>query len=249
MHRQGQGAPRSSPAFTGSRFGQKFRNGGLRRSKGVAAARARPTARQVAAARIANGNELKFHDVDVDQAVDNLSAGKILNTDTINIIPQNVTEKGRIGRKCVIKSVGWRGELTFTNAAGSGGAVAEIIRLMLVLDTQANAAAPTVTGVLESANYQSFNNLANKGRFHTYSDKTYVLNPQSGAGNGTANDFGAVTQAFEIFKRMDVPLEFTGAAGTIDELTSNNFFVLIISKGTASLTAMDSKVRLRFLDG
>ncbi len=224
----------------------KARNGGLRRTKGFGAARARPSAAQVEAARIANGSELKFHDVDVDQAAADLSAGVILNSSTINIIPQNVTEKGRVGRKCNIKSVNWRGQLSL--AAGSTIGSSQSVRLMVVLDKQANGAAPTVAGVLESANYQSFNNLANKGRFRTLMDRTYAMNVQAAGGNGTSNDSANMLQTVEFFKAVNIPLEFTGADGTIDEITSNNLFILMITGTAGSLISLDSKVRLRFSD-
>ncbi len=196
---------------------------------------------------MANGNELKFHDVDVDQAVADLSAGVILNTSTINIIPQNVTEKGRVGRKCTIKSVNWRGQLSL--AAGSTIGSSQSVRLMVVLDKQANGAAPTVAGVLESANYQSFNNLANKGRFRTLMDRTYAMNVQAAGGNGTANDSANYLATVEFFKSVNIPLEFTGADGTIDEITSNNLFVFMITGTAGSLISLDSKIRLRFTDG
>jgi len=228
-------------------FSSKARNGGLRRASKFSGARACPSAAQVAAARIANGSELKFHDIAADQAAADLSAGVILNTSSINLIAQGVTEKTRVGRKCVIKSVNWRGQLSLS--AGSTVGSSQTVRMMVVLDKQANGAAPTVTGVLETANYQSFNNLANKGRFRTLSDATYAMNVQAAAGDGTSNDSANVLQNFAFFKPCDISLEFTGAAGTIDELTSNNLFILMITGTAGSLIALDSQIRLRFTDG
>ncbi len=54
--------------------------------------------------RYANGGELKFHDVDLVDAV--VAAGFNV-TETINIIAQGVTESTRVGRKCTIKSINW----------------------------------------------------------------------------------------------------------------------------------------------
>ena len=45
-----------------------------------------------------------------------------------------------------------------------------------------------MTDILESDDYQSFNNLANKGRFVTLMDRTYELNSNGAAGDGTSND-------------------------------------------------------------
>ncbi len=239
---------RSGPAWSGSRFPAKSRNGTSRRAWAVGKARgARPSAAQVAAARIANGSELKFHDVAVDQAAADLSAGVILNTSSINLIPQGVTEITRVGRKCVVKSVNWRGQISLS--AGSTVGSSQTVRLMVVLDKQANGAAPTVTGVLESANFQSFNNLANKGRFRTLSDSTFAMNVQAAAGDGASNDSANVLQNFTFFKACDIPLEFTAATGAIGEITSNNLFILMITGTAGSLIALDSQIRLRFTDG
>ncbi len=190
--------------------------------------------------------ELKFHDIDVDHTAANISAGVILNSGSINLIVQGISESQRIGRKCTIKKIGWRGLITRIADASSVLPVPMTTRIMLVLDKQANGATAAVTDVLETANYQSFNNLSNKGRFVVYSDQTHVMNSVNGAGNGTANDASAVQKEFTFFKKVDIPLEFSAAAGAITELRSNNLFVLMISSASQGVIGLDSKVRLRF---
>ncbi len=190
--------------------------------------------------------ELKFHDIDVDQAAADLSGGIILNAGTINIIAQGVTESQRIGRKVTIKNIGWRGLLNLTVTATTTLSAPQTVRLMMVLDKQCNGATATVLGVLESANYQSFNNLSNKGRFLTMCDKTIVLQPQNGAGNGTANDNSAVQEIFEFYKKVEIPIEYDSTTGAITEIRSNNLFILIISDTATSTCTLDSKIRLRF---
>lgn len=195
------------------------------------------------------GPELKFHDVDVDQAAADISAGVILNTSSINLIAQGTQENQRIGRKCVVRSINWRGKLQLIANAGSVLASPESVRLMVVLDKQCNGAAPTVTGVLESADHQSFNNLANKSRFRTLSDKTYDMNAIAGAGNGTADDTAAYDCSFSFFKAVNLPLEFDSTAGAITEIRSNNLFILMIGSTAFSSVELESKMRLRFSDG
>lgn len=188
--------------------------------------------------------ELKFHDIDVDLAAGDRSAGAILNAGSINLIAQGVTESQRIGRKCTIKNINWRGQLQLVASATIG--TPQTCRLMLILDKQCNGAAATVGGVLESTNYQSFNNLANKGRFQTLSDQAYTLNPKAAGGNGTANDVAAVLMDFAIYKKCDLSIEFDSTAGAITEIRSNNLFILLITSDTGSLISLDSKIRLRF---
>ncbi len=190
--------------------------------------------------------ELKFHDIDVDDTT--ISAtGEILNAGTINIIAQGTTESQRIGRKCVIKTINWRYDIVRNENAGSWDS--DVVRLMLYLDKQCNGAAATVTGILESADYQAFNNLSNKGRFRILLDKKYVLKPQAAAGDGTTNIFNDDLVYEEFYKSCNIPLEFDNSVstGALTSIRSNNLGVLIISKqGTG--TTFNSKMRLRFAD-
>ncbi len=200
------------------------------------------------------GGELKFHDIDWDEAAADLSAGVISNTSSVVLIGQGITESTRIGRKARIRSIGWRGQIKLAAGSGAGPLAPETVRLIIVHDKQCNGAAPAVSGtngLLVAANYQSFNNLINKGRFNVLSDKTYVINPSAGAGNGSANDFSAHTRAFTFFKKCDIPMEYSGVANpsVITEVRSNNIFGIMINETAGSSVSLDSKFRFRFSDG
>lgn len=197
--------------------------------------------------------ELKFHDIDWDEAGADLSAGVISNTSSVVLIGQGVTESTRIGRKAVIKNIAWRGRLNLGNLSISTITMPEITRLILVLDSQANGAAPTVSGadgLLETANYQSFNNLANKGRFKVLMDKYIVLNALAAAGNGTTNDIGGVSKTFAFYSKCEIPIEYSGTASpsVITEVRTNNIFGIMINESTQSNVSLDSKFRFRFTD-
>ncbi len=196
--------------------------------------------------RYANGGELKFHDIDVDDAAI-AQNGTIQNSGTINIIPQGVTEVQRVGRKCTIRSIGWRFNITVAVVAGSGGGLSDVVRVILYLDKQANGATATITGILESDDYQSFNNLSNKSRFRTLMDRTYVVSSGGGAGDGTTNDFGSSNTQDSFFKSCNIPIEFDSTTGAITEMRSNNLGVLLLSR-TGNVAGFDSKFRLRFSD-
>ncbi len=190
--------------------------------------------------------ELKFHDVDVDDAV--IAAGAVIqNAGTVNIIPQGVTEVQRVGRKCTIASIVWHYSLSLPIISNSGsGPAGETVRVILYLDKQANTATAANTDILESADFQSFRNLANVGRFELLHDKTYSMNYQAGAGDGAANDYAGYKVNGSFYKKCSIPIEFNGAAGAITEITSNNLGVLLCcEEGTAGF---ESKLRLRFSD-
>ncbi len=185
--------------------------------------------------------EVKFHDVDLDDAV---VAANGTVTASINLIPQGTTEVTRIGRKCTITSIGWKFDMTLPVSANAAGVSSDHLRVMLILDKQCNGAAATALNVLETDDYQSFNNLANKGRFQTLMDREYDLNYITAAGNGTANDWAEAITSDSFYKKCNIPIEFDNTTGAITEIRSNNLFVLL--EGRSGVVGFASKIRLRF---
>ncbi len=196
--------------------------------------------------RFGQGGELKFHDVDKDDAVI-VNGGSV--TATLIIIPQGTTEIQRIGRKCTIRSINWRFQVSIppinaTGAAPSG----DTVRVILYLDKQTNGATATVLNILETADYQSFNNLGNKSRFRTLMDRTYSLNYAAGSGSGgaTDNDYAEVVFDDTFFKKVNIPIEYDNTTGAIGEIRSNNIGLLLITENGAG--GLVSKFRFRFSD-
>ena len=189
--------------------------------------------------------ELKFHDLDVDQDPPAV-AGNIAE-DSCVTIAQGTTEKTRIGRKLVIRSIGWRFVITKKVSTAAADAADEV-RVILYQDKQTNGAAATVTGILESADYQSFNNLANKGRFRTLMDRMYAVNSTAGGGNGTTEDYGENRTSDSFFKNCNIEIEYDDSStdGAITSVRSNNIGVLLLSQ--SAKTSFKSKMRLRFSD-
>ncbi len=191
--------------------------------------------------------ELKFHDIDVDDASIAINSA-IQNSGTINIIAQGTAEDERLGRKCTVKRIMFRYNLTLPVVTDTP--ISETVRMIVYLDTQCNGATATasgVTGILTSDNYQSYNNLANSQRFRILYDRLHFLAAPSGAGNGTANDFSPYQVNGSFYKKCDIPLEFNSTTGALTEIRSNNICVMTVSK-IGSLVALDGKIRLRFAD-
>ncbi len=187
--------------------------------------------------------ERKFHDLDIDDAT--IAAGVTVAQDSCNLIAQGVTETTRIGRKCTIRQINWRFDIQINAATASTGTT-DIVRILLYLDRQANGATASATDILESADYQSFNNLSNKNRFRTLMDRTYEMNCLAGGGDGTTEDYGQTVTEDSFFKKVNIPVEFDSTAGAITEIKSNNIGLLTISRsGKCSFV---SKMRLRFTD-
>ncbi len=124
--------------------------------------------------------------------------------------------------------------------------VLDTIRVILYWDKQANGATATVTGILESDDFQSFNNLANKNRFVILMDRMHAITASVGAGNGTANDAGGNQENYSFYKSCEIPIEYDAGTGAITEQRSNNIGVLLVGK--QGFAGFFSKMRLRFTD-
>lgn len=185
------------------------------------------------------GSEMKFHDVAVNGAI--ATGGLIVPS--LNLIAQGTTESKRIGRKCVIRKIGWKWMVLNAHTVSRHD---DTIRLIVYLDKQTNGAAAGVTDILETANYQSFRNLANSQRFKILLDDTFDSHTMAGAYTGTTDTFPNVQISGDFYKDCNIPIEFNNTTGEITEIRSNNLGILLISRiGNCSL---DSQVRIRFSD-
>lgn len=189
--------------------------------------------------------ELKFFDLTMIDAVVDI-AGSIKNT--INDIPQGVTESTRVGRKCTIKSINMRYQ-TFlpVQDAGASPEAGDILRIICYLDKQCNGAAATQTDLLETNAWDSFRNLANSGRFVFLWDHLITQNYTGMASDGAGVvSQGTNTKAGTWYKKCDIPIEFNSTTGVIAEIRSNNIgFMLSSTNGNIGLNA---NIRIRFSD-
>ncbi len=194
------------------------------------------------------GAELKFHDVDLDDA---LIATPSALTASINLIPQGVTEKTRVGRKCVIRAINWHYQLSLAEQVDkTSPSSGDTVRVILYQDKQCNGATATATGLMETDDWQSFRNLANSGRFKILMDRTHNINFMTLTSTQNADTFDQanVLRDYSFYKKCAIPIEFDATTGAITEIRSNNIGVLLMAPGGASV-GFESKFRLRFSDG
>ncbi len=190
--------------------------------------------------------ELKFHDIVIDDA--SIDAGVTVAEDSCNVIAQGTTESTRLGRKITIKSINWRFDITGTVRPNTAAPTGDIVRVILYLDKQTNGAAAVALDILETADYQSFNNLANKSRFRTLMDRTYQLNVLSATGADATAEWKVESIQDSFFKKCNIVIEYdnSGTDGAITSQRSNNIGVLTISKN--GVAGFLSQMRLRYSD-
>ncbi len=193
--------------------------------------------------------ELKFHDLDIDDAV--VATGGTIAEDSVLTIVQGTTESQRIGRKVQVHQINWRFKIAIP-ATQTPGDTADIVRVILYQDKQTNGAAAGVLDIVETADYQSFNNLANKSRFRTLMDRTYAIQSIGGAGNDAGEsgiNFGEGILEDTLFKKVNIGIEYDNSAttGAITTMRSSNIGVLLL--GFSGLAGFSSKMRIRYSDG
>lgn len=182
----------------------------------------------------ASGDELKFKD-ETFASLATTTGVTILQPFTG--IESGTGESNRIGRKISASTYHIKGQAILPTS--TDGPV-DRLRIIVVLDKQANGAAATLTDYLETTDINGFRRLENVGRFRSLHDKIITLN--STGGNGT--NYSGVIRDVKINIKIPVPVEYNGTAGLIAEIKSNNILVFIISeKGKARL---EGATRFRF---
>ncbi len=188
--------------------------------------------------------ELKFHDTDqLDGTVS--ATGTVTNS--WNLIAQGTTEKLRIGRKAILRSITARWIVALPiNQDVADISAGEIVRIIVFCDKQCNGANAAVLDILETAEVESYYNLVNLGRFQILYDRKITLNRQVAVTDGTNTSTSpAFRREMHFHRKLNVPIEFDNTAGAISEIRSNNIAALYISHaGVAAIEV--GRVRIRF---
>lgn len=180
---------------------------------------------------LSKSTEKKF--VDTTVAVGALAATSIT---VVNGIATGTDYNTRIGREILMKSVYLR--LTAYNGTDQDAG----IRIMLVYDKQPNGAAPAITDLLVSGDLVSANNLNNKDRFVTISDRVRKIS--------TASDRGFFHKKY---KSLQTHTQYGNTGNTIASITSGALFLILIpiNNNNGASTAnfnVGYNCRVRFID-
>lgn len=162
---------------------------------------------------------------------------------TMNVIATGTGESQRVGRKVTLKNIYLHGELVLPSTS-SVTLCTDQFRMIVFIDKQANGVIAGVTDVLQTASINSFRNLANQERFVILKDKYYDINAST-TSNATTTT-GGHSYHIKMYKKLDLPIEYSGTNGTIGEIKSNNLVMLCISR-TGSCT-FQYTARIRYTD-
>ncbi len=192
------------------------------------------------------GGELKFFDT--TRALVAASATGVITNSSLNLIPGGSTESERIGRKCTLKSVMLKGVVVM-DAATAASEADQSLRIMVYCDKQCNGATATVAGLIDGPLIHGFRNLSNSSRFKILYDKTTNC-PIRAVAQTAAGTYTTLQDSFQfqIYKKVDIPLEFSAATGAITELATNNIGVAVICYTAQRLPRLAYTARVRFSD-
>lgn len=186
-------------------------------------------------------NELKYKDTVISGTYAQQTGTLFPPTDNTFVkIPVGTGPSERIGRQINVKSL--NAYITIEKAVSNEeGATC---RLLWLLDTQCNGQAPAITDVLETANVNSFRNMANTKRFKVLKDQEYTLTSQ----NFDGTQFAAVKKQVNTFIKLNAPIEYDASltTGAITTIRSNNLLLLAITDSNS--VQVFGTVRIRYDD-
>ncbi len=202
------------------------------------------------------GGELKFFDT---------HTADVTVADTMKIIPVNLIGQGtgqseRIGRKIKIQTLMVRG--TIRRPAGilaNGTAAPHMdVRIMIVLDTQANGTQFSQNQLLDNTLGPNdvplslrYNNLDNSNRFRVIEDKRFIVGAQTMtnidptlSSTTTMTQFAPLSFDMNDF-RCNCDVVFDSTTGAITEVRSNNLYACIMTNAATANYTIDTRVRFR----
>lgn len=167
------------------------------------------------------------------------------SVDCVSAIAQGDGESNRDGRKCVLKSLHLRGNVNISESSGSSFQAPSIMRVIVVWDTQTNGAQLNAEDVMLPATHveHSFRNLQFSKRFRILMDHTFTVNPTAGAGDGTANDFGAVERSFKWNFNFNIPVIHNGTTAVVAAITDNSLHIIGFANNVGCNLSYTSRIR------
>jgi hypothetical protein len=168
--------------------------------------------------------------IDVTQTITLSAAWQLQLLNGVTLGNTSITRNGQS-----IKLSGWEFKLFLTiNAANTAPQSA---RIVVFIDKQSNAAAPTATDVYPATS-SSFRTVGSIQRFTILYEKWLVLTP--------SNVSGLIDS---LSRELTNHVEYnTGNAGTIADIVSNSIYVMAYSDAGANFPALVTSSRITFID-
>lgn len=170
------------------------------------------------------------------KTVDTVASSVITTTPIIAIINALATGDDfddRDGRVVRFKSIDVRLEMTMNTTP-----INDMIRVMVVIDKQANETTLLILDLLTLADMRSHKNLDQRKRFVILKDEVIEFS----VGKGT-------NKLFHWYKKLDMKTIYdSGNAGTIADITTNAMYLILFGTEAANGVLVSRSVRMRYID-
>lgn len=190
---------------------------------------------------ILNKAELKWFDTTIGATTVDSTAEVF--TGTLNNIVQGDAGNNRDGATVRVKSIEYH--MSFLQTPAAAATSATTIYFWLIQDRQPNGAALTYADVLTTTTAcNAFPVVPNQYRFKVLRREILDLN----AGAGVTTAYNNTAGHFDGYVKFKEPVEirFNGNAGTVADVASNNFFIIMGSVYSDDTIVANGGVRLRF---
>lgn len=178
------------------------------------------------------GSEKKYNDITIAITALPLNSGASITL--LNGVIQGTDANQRVGRKAIWKSFLIRLVLSLNGTTPA----TSTYRIMLVVDKQANAAAPAIGDILATTDFTAVNNLANRARFVVLWDRKGTC--------AVGGDNAMVVE--ELFLRKDLTTIYSGTAATIGSIASGAVYLVCFGVLGANGLGCNGNCRSRFED-
>jgi len=166
----------------------------------------------------------------------------------VNLVRQGAAFYNRIGSKISVRSIQVDADFIITPGKAN---VAQILRMMLVYDRQANGAFPAITDIIQNndsgvATFFSGINIVNKSRFTIIRDKLIPMDYASG-----------YEYPVHEFVKCNLEVEYKANGGTIGDITTGAIYMLLFvayDDGGSSYPQVTNfangtpRIRIRYFD-
>lgn len=180
--------------------------------------------------------------IDTDTAITAIPLAGALQL--LNGVAQGTDYTDRVGRKIILKSLFFR--VNFFPSTTVNAPQGTVVRLLIVYDCQTNAAAPTVTDILQVGTYDAPMNLNNRDRFKVLFDKFIMMCATSYTAGALATG-DPCPKMLSKYKKMYMEQIFGGTGNTVGSINTGSIYALLIPSLQNAVQA-DSYFRVRFED-
>lgn len=153
-----------------------------------------------------------------------------------------------------IKSLHFRGAiLKNTDTTTPFDEAAALTRIIIYLDKQCNGAAIVPSDLIDIPgggffHMDGYRNLSNSSRFQILMDKTWNMSNITAVGDGAVDTTPNMQKPWAFNKTCSIPIEYSGIAGALTEIRSNNIGWIAYTTPNAGPMQVRGNIRIRFSD-